>query len=101
MLEERGSLWYNVLCAKYGEEGEGGSVWWQNFNLIGMGGGLLDDRWLLDNISKRVGDGASSLFLKDPWLDGVSLDVRYARLFDFAINKFNKFVIVAEMFSLG
>jgi len=21
MLKERGSLWYNVLCAKYGEEG--------------------------------------------------------------------------------
>jgi len=23
MLEERGNLWYNVLCAKYGEEGGG------------------------------------------------------------------------------
>lgn len=21
MLEDRGSLWYNMLCAKYGEEG--------------------------------------------------------------------------------
>ncbi|RHN40606.1 hypothetical protein MtrunA17_Chr8g0356521 [Medicago truncatula] len=33
----------------------------------------------------------------DPWLDCVSLDVRYTRLFDLAVNKF---VIVAEMFSL-
>ncbi|MCI29841.1 putative non-LTR retroelement reverse transcriptase related protein, partial [Trifolium medium] len=45
-----------------------------------------------------VGDGVSSLFWKDPWLDGVSLDARYARLFDLAVNKF---ATVAEMFSLG
>jgi len=59
---------------------------------------LLDDRWLLDNISRQVGDGVSSLFWKDPWLDSVSLDVRYARLSDLVVNKC---VIVAEMFSFG
>jgi hypothetical protein len=26
------------------------------------GGGLLDDRWLSDNIISQVGDGASTLF---------------------------------------
>ncbi|MCI59910.1 cytochrome P450, partial [Trifolium medium] len=57
-------------------------------NNIRMGSGLLDDRWLLDNISRQVGDGASSLFWKDPWLDGVSLDARYAKLFDLAVIKF-------------
>ena len=73
-------------------------MWWQNLNLIRMGSGLLYDRWLLDNIYRQMGDGASLVFRKDPWLDGVSLDVRYAKLFDLAVNKF---VIVAEMFSLG
>ena len=47
---------------------------------------MLYDRWLLDNISRQVRDEVSSLFLKDPSLDGVSLDVRYARLFDFVVN---------------
>jgi len=67
--------------------GGGGYVWWQNLN-IRMVSGLLDDRWLVDNISRQVGDVTSSLFWKDPWLDGVSLHVRYARLFDLAVNKF-------------
>jgi len=50
---------------------------------------LLDAQWLLDNISP--------LFWKEPWLDGVSSDVRYARLFDLVVNKC---VTVAKMFSL-
>ena len=39
-LRKKGSLWYNVLCAKYCEEGwlcvggRVGSVWWQNVNHI-------------------------------------------------------------------
>jgi hypothetical protein len=41
-----------------------------------------------------VGDGASTLFWKDPWLDGVSFDVRYARLYDVVVNKLS---IDAEM----
>jgi len=48
---------------------------------------LLDDWSLLDNISRHVGDRVSSLFWTDPWLDDVSLDIRYARFFDLAINK--------------
>jgi hypothetical protein len=31
---------------------------------------------VLHNISRQVGDEVSSLFWKDPWLDGVSLDVK-------------------------
>lgn len=48
---------------------------------------MLDNRWLLDNISILVGDGVSSLFWKEPWLDGVSLADRYARLLDLVVNK--------------
>jgi len=29
--------------------------------------------WLLDNITRQVGDGVSTLFLVDPWLDGKPL----------------------------
>jgi hypothetical protein len=59
---------------------------------------LLDDRWMLDNISRQVGDGVSSLLWKNPWLDDVSLDIRCGRLFDLVVNKC---ATVAEMFSLG
>jgi hypothetical protein len=38
------------------------------------------------------------LFWKDPWLNGVSFDVRYSRLFYLGVNKL---AIIAEMFSLG
>ena len=76
---------------------EGVSCGGQTGTILG-GRRLLDDRWLFDNISRHVGDGYSSLFWKDPWFDGVSLDVTYARLFDLAGNKC---ATVAEMFSLG
>jgi hypothetical protein len=47
---------------------------------------LLDDRWMLDNISRQVGDGVSSLLWKNPWLDDVSLDIRCGRLFDLVVT---------------
>jgi hypothetical protein len=64
ILEERGSLWYRVLSVKYGEErgrlyfgGGGGSVLVAKLESYYYGGGMLDDRWLLDNISRQVGMG--------------------------------------------
>lgn len=43
------SLWYRVLCDKYGEEGGrlgvrggGGSVWWHTVNNIREGVGLVN-----------------------------------------------------------
>lgn len=59
---------------------------------------MLDDMWQSDNITRRVGDGASTLFWKDPGLVGVTFDVRYARLFYLVVNKL---FTVAEIFSLG
>jgi len=44
------------------------------------------------------GDEASTLFWKDSWLDGVSFDVRYARLFDPVVNKLST---IAKMFFWG
>jgi hypothetical protein len=105
LLEERESLWNVVIRAKYGEEGgrvrfrEGvGSVWWRNINQIRMGAGLIDSRWLVDNIIRRVGDGRDTLFWVDPWLDECPLIRSFGRLYDLAENKL---ATVSEMFELG
>jgi len=47
---------------------------------------------------RQVEDGATTLFWKDPGLVDVSFGVRYARLFDPAVNKLST---VTKMFSLG
>jgi len=82
VLEERESLWNVVLRAKYGEVGgrvrfsEGvGSIWWRHINQVRSGVGLVDNRWLVDNIVRKVGDGGTTLFWEDPWLDDVPLSV--------------------------
>ncbi|KEH25616.1 hypothetical protein MTR_6g033030 [Medicago truncatula] len=94
LLLERRSLWYRVLVARYGEEdgrlevgGRSGSSWWREIakirdGLDGVGGG-----WFQECVSRLVGDGAGSFFWHDPWLDGVSFQVRFRRLFDLAVDK--------------
>ncbi|GAU10723.1 hypothetical protein TSUD_425530, partial [Trifolium subterraneum] len=81
ILEENESLWCRVLQAKYGQEGgrvsfmEGvGSNWWRALNQVRSGTGFLDNRWLVENIVRRVGDGSQTLFWKDPWLDDCPFD---------------------------
>jgi len=105
VLEDRESLWNVVLRAKYGEVGgrvcfcEGvGSIWWRHINQIRSGVGMLDTRWLLDNIVRKVGDGCHTLFWEDPWLDDVPLAVIFSRLFE--LSNF-KLATVREMFRLG
>lgn len=41
----------------------------------------MEDRWLLDNINREVGDGRSTLFWRDAWLNGQTSVVRFSRLF--------------------
>lgn len=36
---------------------------------------MLDERWSLDNITSKVGDGMSTSFRKNLWLDGSILEV--------------------------
>ena len=105
VLEERESMWNRVLRAKYGEVGgrvrfyEGvGSIWWRHINQIRSGVGLADARWLVDNIVGKVGDGRTTMFWEDPWLDDVPLAVSYSRLFELSKNKLTT---VMEMFVLG
>ena len=49
---------------------------------------MLEDKWLLDNIVREMGDGVSSL-----WVGELLLELRFGRLFDLADN----IVSVAEM----
>ncbi|GAU25950.1 hypothetical protein TSUD_16880 [Trifolium subterraneum] len=93
-LEEQDNLWSRVLRAKYGQEGgkvrfrEGvGSSWWQALNSVRMGAGLVDTRWLLDNIRRKVGDGRNTSFWLDPWLDDGPLQRSFSRLFELSENK--------------
>jgi len=69
VLEDRSSLWYRVLCQRYGHEGGqlcigkgDGSVWWHTMNTIWEGVGQFDGGWLRDNISWKVGDETFTLF---------------------------------------
>jgi len=105
VLEERESLGNVVLRAKYGESGgrvrfcEGvGSIWWCHLNQIRSGVGLVNARWLVDNIVRKVGDGCTTLFWEDLWLLDVPLAVSFSRLFEWSKNKG---ATVNEMFLLG
>lgn len=91
-------LWYRVLTATYGEEGgricegrRGASTWWENIlrlrDEIGMGIGSLFD----DNMRRLVGDGASSFFWTNKWVEDEPFCVRFRRLFETRVLK------VAEM----
>lgn len=98
-------MWFKVSCARYGEEGKRlcfwgmkGSVWWKNSNQITSEDGLLVKGWLFENISREVGDGASTLFWKDIWINDFSLEVSFSRLFELADNKL---AYVADIFLLG
>jgi len=82
MKVESRSLWYKVLVARYGEvggstaEGESfNSVWWNNLITIRQGIGVGVGRWIDDNIGIDVGDDNNTLFLWNPWIDGVVLKI--------------------------
>jgi hypothetical protein len=49
-------------------------------------------------VSKKLGDGSDTLFWFDKWLGSASLCVRFPCLFDLYENKF---ITVANLFSLG
>jgi hypothetical protein len=67
-------------------------------NQIRAGGGFLDEKWLVNNITgKKVGDGMSTLFWNDPRLDEPPLETCFSRLFELAKNKL---ATVVEMYFL-
>ncbi|GAU45305.1 hypothetical protein TSUD_300340 [Trifolium subterraneum] len=70
----------------------------EGFESNPLGGGLVEPRWMLDNIVRRVGDGCSTMFWLDPWVDERPLAGSFSRLYVLAENKL---ITVAEMAELG
>jgi hypothetical protein len=58
---------------------------------------MLEETWLLDNISREVGHGSSTLFWKDLWCNDSSFEVSFRRLFEFPDNKLD----VVDIYLLG
>ncbi|GAU32903.1 hypothetical protein TSUD_152630 [Trifolium subterraneum] len=103
---EGDSLWCQLLKAKYGQDSAGrvrfsegvGSSWWRALNFVWSGRGLIDPRWLSDNIVRKIGDGRSTAFWADSWLEVGPLARAFGRLYDLADNKH---ISVADMFEAG
>jgi len=69
MLIDRGGFWYRVLAARYGEEvgrlevgGQSASFWWREVARIRDGVGAVGEGWFAERVSRKVGDGADTLF---------------------------------------
>jgi len=99
LLEDRDSLWFRVLSARYGiEEGRlrgggcGASEWWRVVH------SLSKERWFTEHVSRGVGNGRMTLFWSDVWCGRVSFRVRFSRLFELSVYKG---VSVLEMSQLG
>jgi len=56
-------------------------LWWCDIHA------LCSEEWLRDHVSRSVGDKKNTLFWTDVWLGGVSLSVRFSRLFDLTVFK--------------
>jgi len=83
LLVNSSSLWFRVLAARYGVEGgrlQGGgraaSMWWRDIFALRQAG------WFSDNVCRSLGNGKHTLFWSDVWIGGVSLSVRFSRLYD-------------------
>jgi len=99
MLEDRESLWFRVLSARYGVEegrlrggGHEASDWWRVVSSLGR------ELSFSDHVSRYVGNGRNTLFWSDVWWGGVSFRVRFSRLFNLSVFKEES---VFEMSQLG
>ena len=99
VLEDRESLWFRVLSARYGEDegrlrggGWEASDWWRVISSLGR------ELSFSDHVCRYVGNGRNTLFWSDVWCGGVSFRVRFSRLFDLSVFKGES---VFEMSQLG
>ncbi|AES71448.1 hypothetical protein MTR_3g077090 [Medicago truncatula] len=70
------------LC--YG--GGGGCVWWQTINNVRDDVGQVEEGWLINDTSREVGDGTSTLFWINMWIEGTSLKVTSNQLIELGVN---------------
>jgi len=66
---------------------------------IKRGVGAEVGRWFDDNLGREAGDGTTTLFWWDPWIDGVILKRNFRRLFDLIDNKMATVVKVPQNWS--
>lgn len=59
---------------------------------------MKDGGWWLDYIDLKMGEGYSTLFRIDPYLNGMSLEERFSKMLALAENKN---ATIAEMNELG
>jgi len=105
MLVDKEGFWYQVLKARYGEEGgrlkKGGrdsSLWWRMISSVCGGVGMWVGSWFDDDVRKVVGGGHNTFFWTGNWVGGVPLQVIFPRLFSLVENRW---VTVVEMVSRG
>jgi len=93
MLVEKDGLWYQILKARYKEEGrlkEGGresSMWWRIMYGIRSGVSLGVGSWFEDNVHSLVGGRGNTYFWTVNWVGGVPLRVRFPHLFELPENR--------------
>ncbi|GAU48325.1 hypothetical protein TSUD_351650 [Trifolium subterraneum] len=92
ILTEGQGLWCDILLARYGSlfpaphfagcpNGfRGVSLWWSDVSLLGTRV-ISHSDWFFEGVTKRVGNGTTTSFWFDTWVDSVPLRVRYQSLF--------------------
>ncbi|XP_057798040.1 uncharacterized protein LOC131014167 [Salvia miltiorrhiza] len=95
-LGEGKALWVRVIKSIYGELewGEGGECsvvgrggqkgWWQK--IVDKEGGMRD-RWFINNLRRRIGDGLETSFWEDVWAVDKPLKFVFPRLYNLSLNK--------------
>jgi hypothetical protein len=97
LFQPEGSLWKDVLIAKYGrcivdEVGwvnpiipSKASNWWKS--IIALDKAVPGKKWILESIKRKVGDGATTSFWVSNWLGNVPLSLTFPRLFSLSTQK--------------
>jgi hypothetical protein len=94
LLVDDGTLWKNVLEAKYGDVGRASlsigrgnkfSLWWKDLVGLGKTSGEVGD-WSQELFIKKMGCGGSTSFWKDHWVGNSPLCDAFPRLFNISLQ---------------
>ncbi|PNX78255.1 ribonuclease H [Trifolium pratense] len=89
-------MWKEVIRGKYGDAVIGrvalgedckpwfSSTWWRDICSIGTN---LETNWFLDEVVKKMGNGAQTSFWKDKWIGDVSFYDKFPRLYSISTQK--------------
>jgi len=98
LLEDRDSLWFRVLSGRYGTEegrlrggGREASEWWRVVHRLSR------ETWFGHHVSRRVGNGRTTLFWSDMWCGRVSFRVRFSRLFELSVFKGESVLAMSQL----